>query len=213
MDKHNVKPAKDGANYLFHNIRKGDRTAFEKLFKKFYPRLHVFAFKVVRNKEIAEDIVQDIFIRLWEKKENIKPVNIEGFIFKVLKNQCISYLRNIKIIDNINLNLNNLANIEELYRIDFLRDEPYVLVEKELQLEIESIINKLPDRCREVFILSRLNGLKNREIAHKLGINIKNVERHISKALIIFKTQFRDKILLSLLIIVSIYINIQDIII
>jgi RNA polymerase sigma-70 factor (ECF subfamily) len=213
MNERNVKPAKEGANYLFRNIRKGDKTAFEKLFKKFYPRLYAFAFKVVRNKEIAEDIVQDIFIRLWEKKENIKPVNIEGFIFKVLKNQCISYLRNIKILDNINLNLNNLAHIEELYRIDFLRNEPYVLVEKELQLEIDSIINKLPYRCKEVFILSRLNGLKNREIAHKLGINIKNVERHISKALVIFKTQFRDKILLSLLIIVSIYSNIQGIII
>jgi len=196
MNEPDAKLAKEGANYLFRRFRKGDKTAFEKLFKKFYPRLHDFAFKVVRNREIAEDIVQDIFIRLWEKKENIKPVNIEGFIFKVLKNQCISYLRNIKIIDNINLNLNNLAHIEELYRKDFLRDEPYVLFEKELQLEIDSIINKLPDRCKEVFIMSRLNGLKNREIAYKLGINIKNVERHISKALTIFKTHFHDRILL-----------------
>ncbi len=190
MDKIKSALAKDGANYLFRRFRKGDNIAFDKLFKKFYPRLYDFAFKVVRNKEIAEDIVQDIFIRLWEKKENIKPVNIEGFIFKVLKNQCISYLRNIKIIDNIKLNLNDLTNIEELYRIDFIRDEPYVLVEKELQLEIDKIINRLPDRCKEVFILSRLNGLKNREIAHKLGINIKNVERHITKALMIFRKHF-----------------------
>jgi len=163
--------------------------------------LYDFASKVVKNKEIAEDIVQDIFTRLWEKKENIKPVNIEGFIFKVLKNQCISYLRNLKIIENIKLNLNNLTHIEELYRIDFIRDEPYVLIEKELQLETEKVIKKLPVRCKEVFILSRLNGLKNREIAHKLGINIKNVERHITKALMIFKTHFQYKILLPVIII------------
>jgi RNA polymerase sigma-70 factor (ECF subfamily) len=190
MDKIKSGLAKDGANYLFRRFRKGDKIAFEKLFKKFYPRLYDFAFKLVRNKEIAEDIVQDIFIRLWEKKEDIKPVNIEGFIYKVLKNQCISHLRNIKIIDNIKLNLNNLTNIEELYRIDFIRDEPYVLVEKELQLEMDKIINRLPDRCKEVFILSRLNGLKNREIARKLGINIKNVERQITKALMIFRKHF-----------------------
>jgi RNA polymerase sigma-70 factor (ECF subfamily) len=196
MDELNSKPANDGINYLFSNIRKGDKIAFEKLFKKLYPRLHNFAFKVVRNNEIAEDIVQDIFIRLWEKKKNIKPVNIEGFIFKVLKNQCISYLRNIKIIDNVKLNLNNLKQVEELYRIDFIRDEPYILVEKELQLEIDKVVNKLPERCKEVFIMSRLNGLKNKEIANKLGINIKNVERHITKALMIFRTHFHDKILL-----------------
>jgi RNA polymerase sigma-70 factor (ECF subfamily) len=196
MDKLDVKLSKDGANYLFRRFKKGDKTAFEKLFKKFYPRLYDFAFRVVGNKEIAEDIVQDIFVRLWEKKENIKPVNIEGFIFKVLKNQCISYLRNIKIIDNIKLDLNNLKQIEELYRIDFIRDEPYVMIEKELQLEVDKIIKRLPDRCQEVFILSRVNGLKNREIAHKLGINIKNVERHISKALMIFKTHFHNKFLL-----------------
>jgi RNA polymerase sigma-70 factor (ECF subfamily) len=196
MDKLDVKLSKDGANYLFRRFKKGDKTAFEKLFKKFYPRLYDFAFRVVGNKEIAEDIVQDIFVRLWEKKENIKPVNIEGFIFKVLKNQCISYLRNIKIIDNIKLDLNNLKQIEELYRIDFIRDEPYVMIEKELQLEVDKIIKRLPDRCQEVFILSRVNGLKNREIAHKLGINIKNVERHISKALMIFKIHFHNKFLL-----------------
>ena len=190
MDEPDSKLAKDGANYLFRRFRKGDEKAFEKLFKKFYPRLYDFAFKVVRNKEIAEDMVQDIFLRLWEKKENIKPVNIEGFIFKVLKNHCISYLRNIKIINNVKLNLNNLTHIEELYRIDFIRNEPYILVEKELQLETDKVINKLPDRCKEVFILSRVTGLKNREIADKLGINIKNVERHITKALRIFRTHF-----------------------
>ncbi len=192
MDELNIRLSKNSANYLFRRFRKGDERAFEKLFKKFYRRLYDFAFRVVRNKEIAEDIVQDIFIRLWEKKENIKPVNIEGFIFKVLKNHCISYLRNIKIINNVKLDLNNLTHIEELYRIDFVRNEPYVLIEKELQLEMDKVINKLPDRCKEVFILSRVNGLKNREIADKLGINIKNVERHITKALRIFRTHFSE---------------------
>ncbi len=195
MDKHVYETDKDGINLIFRNIQKGDKTAFEVLFKRFYPRLYDFAFKVVRNKEISEDIIQDIFIKLWERKEKIKPVNIEGFIFKILKNQCITYLRSIRILENAKVSLHNLSHIEELYRIDFLRDEPYILIEKELQIEINRIIKNLPDRCKEVFILSRLDGLKNREIAQKLGINIKNVERHITKALIHFKTHFREKVL------------------
>jgi RNA polymerase sigma-70 factor (ECF subfamily) len=206
MDEHKYPVAKDGTDSLFRKIQKGDETAFERVFKKFHPRLYNFALKVVRSNEIAEDIIQDIFIKLWEKKEDIKPVNIEGFIFKVLKNQCITHLRNLKIIENARLNLNNLSQIEELYRIDFVKDEPYVLIEKELQLEIDRIVNILPDRCKEVFVLSRLNGLKNREIAQKLGINIKNVERHITKALATFKTQFKNKISLTLIIILLLLI-------
>ena len=196
MDKHISETDKDGTNIVFRNIQKGDKTAFEKLFKRFYPRLYDFALKVVKNKETAEDIIQDIFIKLLERKEKIKPVNIEGFIFKILKNQCITYLRSIRILENVKVSLHKLSHIEELYRIDFLRDEPYILIEKELQLEINRIIKNLPDRCKEVFILSRIIGLKNREIAQKLGINIKNVERHITKALVHFKTHFREKVLL-----------------
>ena len=201
MDEHIYGITKDGTNYLFRKIQKGDELAFERLFKKIHPRLYDFALKVVKNKEMTEDIIQDIFIKLWEKKENIKPVNIEGFIFKVLKNQCITHLRNLKVIENATFKLNNLSGIEELYRIDFVRDEPYILIEKELQLEIDRIINILPARCKKVFVLSRLSGLKNREIAQELGINIKNVERHITKALATFKIRFKNKISLALVII------------
>jgi RNA polymerase sigma-70 factor (ECF subfamily) len=199
MDEPKYGFGKDGTDMLFRMIQKGDEIAFEKVFRKFHPRLYNFALKVVKNNEIAEDIIQDIFIKLWEKKEKIKPVNIEGFIFKVLKNQCITHLRNLKIIENARFNLSNMSHIEELYRIDFIRDEPYVLIEQELQLEIDRVLNMLPDRCKEVFVLSRLNGLKNREIAQKLGINIKNVERHITKALTAFRIRFKNKVTFTLI--------------
>jgi len=82
------------------------------------------------------------------------------------------------------------ARYDELYRIDFIGDEPYVLIEKELQTKIEKTISELPERCREVFILSRVKGLKDREISEQLHISIKNVERHIHRALNHFRNTF-----------------------
>jgi RNA polymerase sigma-70 factor (ECF subfamily) len=94
------------------------------------------------------------------------------------------------------------SKYEELYRIDFIGNEPYVLIEQELRLKIEKTIQTLPDRCREVFILSRMNGLKNKEIAEKLNINIKNVERHLSRAMQSFRENLSEELPLALVILV-----------
>ena len=94
------------------------------------------------------------------------------------------------------------SKYEELYRIDFIGNEPYVLIEEELKNKIEKTIHSLPDRCREVFILSRVDGLKNREIAEKLKINIKNVERHLSRALQSFRKNFSEELPVALILLV-----------
>jgi RNA polymerase sigma-70 factor, ECF subfamily len=190
------------SNQLFEKIQNDNKDAFELLYKKLFPRLKDFAYRVVRDEDIAKDIVQDVFIKLWEKKKEIKLINIEAFIFKVLRNQCISHIKNLKIVENVKINLSGLIQAEELYRIDFIKNEPYLLVEKELQMEVESVMNSLPEQCKNVFHLSRIEGLKNREIAERLDINIKNVERHITRALTTFKDHFGDKIPIAVIILI-----------
>ena len=91
---------------------------------------------------------------------------------------------------------------EELYRIDFIGNEPYVLIEQELKAKIEQTIQGLPERCREVFIMSRIEGLKNKEIAEKLDINIKNVERHISRAMQSFRQNFSEELPIAIILLV-----------
>jgi RNA polymerase sigma-70 factor, ECF subfamily len=190
------------SNQLFENIQLGDKAAFEALFKKLYPRLNDFAYKVVKNSDIAKDIVQDVFIKIWEKRKEVETINIEAFIFKAVKNQCLTHIKHIKIVENVNLKLSNISEVEELYRIDFVGNEPYLLIEKELQQQIERVINTLPEQCKNVFKLSRVDGLKNREIAENLGINIKNVERHITRALVEFRNHFSDKIPVAVIILI-----------
>lgn len=188
------------SNQLFQKVQEDDMIAFEMLFKRLSPRLTDFARKVVADKQLADDMVQEVFIKVWEKRQKIENANIEAFIFRVLRNHCISHLKHLKVIENVKTKVLLKSEEEELYRIDFIRDEPYLVIEKELQLEIEKVINELPEKCREVFLLSRIEGLKNREIAEKLNINIKNVERHITRALKTFKSHFGDAIPITIII-------------
>ncbi|TKG97329.1 RNA polymerase sigma-70 factor [Puteibacter caeruleilacunae] len=187
---------------LLQRIQQDDVSAFETLFRRYIQRLYSYALKIVDDDILANDIVQDVYIKVWEKRKEIRDDNVEGLLFRMIKNQCISYLRHIKVVQNKTKNLTEFKKVEEVYRIDFVRNEPYLLIEKELQEEIVGVMNGLPVKCKEVFRLSRVEGLKNAEVAEHLGVNIKTVEKHIAKALAVFKDHFGDRIPAGLIIIV-----------
>lgn len=178
------------ADELFDLVKTGDQKALKTLFTIYFPRLNDFARKVVRDDGISEDIVQEVFVKVWSKRAEIESIHIEAFLFKMVRNRCIDYIKHLKVVSNRLHELHESARCEELYRMDFVGNEPYILIEEELKTRIERTIEDLPVRCREVFVLSRLNGLKNREIADKLNISIKNVERHLNRAIQSFRKNF-----------------------
>jgi RNA polymerase sigma-70 factor (ECF subfamily) len=187
---------------LFDQIKSGDQKALELLFSIYFPRLNDFARNVVKDDVISQDIVQDVFVKIWEKRADIESINLEAFLFRLVRNRCIDYIKHLKVVNNRMHEIQISSKYEELYRIDFIGNEPFVLIEKELKTKIEETIKRLPERCREVFILSRLNGLKNKEIAEKLNINIKNVERHLSRAMQAFRENFKEELPVALIILV-----------
>ncbi len=190
------------ADELFDQIKIGDQKALEMLFSIYFPRLNSFARNVVKDDVISQDIVQEVFVKVWEKRYEIVTINLEAFLFRLVRNRCIDYIKYLKVVNNRMQEIEKASKYEELYRIDFIGDEPYVLIEQELKQKIEQTIESLPERCREVFILSRINGLKNREIADRLNINIKNVERHLSRALQSFKVNFSEEFPIALIILI-----------
>lgn len=190
------------ANKLFARIKEGDEEALHSLFLIYFPRLNDFAARVISDNEASQDITQDVFLKIWEKREKIEVQNIESLLYRMVRNRCVDYIKEVKFIDNKKNEWGNRVRFEELYHIDFVRDEPYILIQEELKNEIERTINSLPGRCREVFMLSRVEGLKNREIAERLNINIKNVERHISRAIRTFREKFSDEIPIAIIILV-----------
>jgi RNA polymerase sigma-70 factor (ECF subfamily) len=194
--------SKRKADELFDQIKSGDQKALELLFSIYFPRLNDFAKNVVKDDGISQDIVQEVFVKVWEKRDEIESLNLEAFLFRLVRNRCIDYIKHLKVVNNRMQEIHISSKYEELYRIDFIGNEPYVLIEKELKTKIENTIQDLPDRCREVFILSRMNGLKNKEIAEKLNINIKNVERHLNRAVQSFRTNFSEELPIALIILV-----------
>ena len=166
---------------IFDRIKSGDNSAFEKLFFEYYPRLTVFANKYVNDLETARDIVQDFFVRFYESIETI-------IIHTSLKNYLYSGVRN-SCINQINKNQTKLKYTQELrYQTD---DSDFDLMNKiettELEFLIWKEISKLPKQCRNIFELSRREGIKNKEISSRLGISIRTVETQISKALKILR--------------------------
>ncbi len=190
------------ADELFNQVKSGDQKALEMMFAIYFPRLNDFAGKVVNDDVISQDIVQEVFVKVWEKRAEIESLNVEAFFFKLVRNKCIDYIKHLKVVNNNLHEIHLSSKYEELYRIDFIGNEPYVLIEKELKCKIDITIQGLPDRCREVFMLSRMDGLKNREIAEKLDISIKNVERHLNRASQSFRENFPEELPVALIILV-----------
>jgi len=190
------------ADELFDQIKLGDQKALELLFSIYFPRLNDFARNVVKDDVISQDIVQDVFVKVWEKKAEIESINLEAYLFRLVRNRCIDYIKHLKVVNNRMHEIQISSKYEELYRIDFIGNEPYVLIEQELKLKIEKTIQILPERCREVFVMSRMNGLKNKEIAERLNINIKNVERHLNRAMRSFRENLSEELPMALVILV-----------
>ena len=190
------------SNLLFSEVKKGNHKALEELFHRTFPRLFDFAVKITKEEPIAEDILQDVFIKVWGKRKEIENSNIEAYLFRLVRNQCLDYVKFAKVVSGREIDLDNFSKYEELYRIDFLGDDPYLLIQEELKNEIEQTIESLPPRCKEVFVLSKIEGLKNREVAEKLQINIKNVERHLARAAKTFKEKFSSDLPIAVIILV-----------
>ena len=177
---------------IFKEIKQGNQKAFELLYKRYYFRLKGYADKFIAHQEITEDIIQECFLILWEKREKITDISISSLLFKMVRNGCLNHLKHIAIASEYQIEQQTLASGEErLYYADFGLHAAHKLLYEELNEQVELIVNNLPERCREVFVLSRHEGLKNREIAEKLKISTTAVEKHISKALNTFACYFK----------------------
>jgi RNA polymerase sigma-70 factor (ECF subfamily) len=161
---------------LFQEIRNSNEKAFEKLFRRYYGHLCLFASRIVQDDISAEEIVQDFFVKLWEKRELLSiETSVKSYLFKSIKNLCLNFIQHNKTKlryaqSVLSETPNNKTDDDSFTEID--------LAEK-----IEESIQSLPTKRQEIFRLSRENGLKYREIAKKLNISIKTVEAQMGLAI------------------------------
>ncbi len=178
---------------LFKYLKKGDEESFKKVYDHFYSRLLYFVLEYVPNPDIAENIIQDTFLILWEKKTNLKPdTNLNAYLYTVAKNNSLKYLRDQKYSHKLFVS-NQLSLSEQELNLSALEKmDTSTLVFEEIETIIKKTLETLPEQCRIVFEYSRFEEKKNKEIAEILNISTKTVEGHMTKALKVFRTSLKD---------------------
>ncbi len=173
----------DYDDYFLHRFNQGDESAFERVFKADYNRIVGFCQQFIGDQDQAKNLAQDAFVKLWLNREKIVSVNgIHSFLYTSAKTDCLNYLRHDKVIRNYQDQQlqarERELNSEILETFDF--DQLEIT---ELEKMINQSIGELPEKCRLVFTMSKINGMKNSEIAAELSISIKSVEANMTRAL------------------------------
>ncbi len=173
-------------------LKEGDPTAYEELFKQTFPRMLGYCRLFIHDQAQANDLVQECFVKLWEKRSTIKPTqSVESLLFVMLRNRCLNYLRDQKIhIAEKNINTLEENELQHLYQLDFTGKEEKTLEEKLVEAIRKSVEN-LPEKRKNVFLKAKVEGKKNKEVAEELGISVKAVEKHLHQA----KEQIRQEML------------------
>lgn len=173
-------------NSLVQQMLKGDDAAFSSIFKKHYVDLVLFAGTFVRDKPAAEEIVQDVFIRLWENRESvIITTSLRSFLLKSVQNKCIDTLRHLKIVDGYQEKFQNHPLLLEN------DTENYVLY-SELEDDLKKALEKLPPDISKIFLMNRFEGLTYPEIANQQNLSVRMVEIRMGKALGLLKQYLKD---------------------
>jgi RNA polymerase sigma-70 factor, ECF subfamily len=170
-------------NYLIESIRGGDQKSFEFLFKSYYSGLCKYARNIVHNESTAEDLVMDIFLRIWESPDKLLIISsVSGYLYQSVHNHCINYLTR-KHKQFSELNAETIEKLNALLPEDRSADPVLGIDISELSKKIEQSIENLPAECRKIFMLSRVEELSHKEIAGKLGISENTVKVQIYRAL------------------------------
>jgi len=176
----------DYEKQLVVKLQEGDKKAFSAIFSKYYPDLVIFARSFTKNPEFSEEIVQEVFVKLWEHRYfMLVSVSLKSYLLKVTQNKCLDWLKHQKVKDGyqqiapfiLELSENNTDN--------------YILY-SELQERFDKVLNTLPVEIAEAFRLSRFEGMKYHDIAKKQDVSVRMIEVRVGKALHLLRDALKD---------------------
>ncbi len=162
---------------LLNKIREGNGAAYEKVFRLYYSDLSRYAFSILKKSDEAEDLVQQVFVNFWEKREQtIITGALKSYLYRSVHNACLNVIKHEKVKAQYLQHSTYFDN-----KFNFEVEENYL--GDELSSKIEAAIDELPTQCGRIFRLNRMESLKYKEIAEHLDISVKTVENQIGKAL------------------------------
>ena len=167
---------------LLERVRAGDEGAYDTIFRTWYAPLVRVAGALLQDSDAAEEVVQDVMVELWRRRHLMDAdVTLRAYLLRAVRNRSLNQLRHLKV------RRETTGDVEALYNEPVASDQP--VVAGELAEAVKIALDELPPRCREVFDLSRVHGLKYAEIAESLGISQKTVEAQMGKALRILRAR------------------------
>ena len=184
----------DSDKVLLADIANGDSRAFEILYRRYFSKLYGAAYKRLQDKELTEEIVQELFVSLWERRQNLPIENIESYLFTSVKYLVIAQYKKNSLFEKYSSTL-NLTESDDNFTEQTLAFE-------ELNEAYQQALLTIPERCREVFLLKR-SGLSLREISEKLDISEKTVENQMTKALKMLREALREYTALMVLLLLN----------
>lgn len=179
--------------HIIEELTEGNIKAFEAIFYHYHNGLLYFATSYIKNKEDANDIVQSIFLNLWERRSSLNPdSNLTAYLFTTTRNYCLNYLNHLKARSNyISFQEQNWKEVQlNIHALEAFN--PSDLDYEELENNLRKAIDSMPEQCAKIFMLSRFDGLKYAEIAEKLTISVKTVEKKMSIALSHLRVELKN---------------------
>lgn len=167
---------------------------FNHIYNSYYRKCFLFARSYVHNAEIADDLASESMVKLWEQFDEVENIqSIQAFLFTIVRNLSINHLKREQLKLQVHDNILNVTLRELEFRISTLEScDPQVLFSSELRTLYEETLASMSDQTRSVFEMSRIEEMPNKEIATILGISVKGVDYHISKALKLLRIKLKD---------------------
>lgn len=175
---------------------------FNQLFSDYQALFIRFAQTYLQEKSLSEDIVIESIMYYWERRHTLSPdSNIPAYILEIIKHKCLNYLRHQQIRDNVSYDMQtHIRQVQQLRIASLEACDPQELFTQEAQELIKKALEEMPEKTREIFIMSRFQDKSYKEIAEAMHLSVKSVEFHISKALKILKVKLKDYLWLLMLI-------------
>jgi RNA polymerase sigma-70 factor (family 1) len=191
---------------LIIGMNQGDPSSFQQLYAQYYVALCVYARRFTRNKEIAEEVVQDVFLKLLEYQDRLTiSGSLKSYLYTAVRNQCLDHLKHLQVVHKFDEYYNHLLKEAEDLYIFSQESGDAIMIANELEKSVTEAINLLPDQCRKIFIMSRFDGFKHQDIADKLGVTINTVQRQMSIALEKLRVALKKYLILFLLLLKIIF--------
>lgn len=159
---------------LLIQLKEGDRYAFEKIYNKYWSKLYISAYNLLRDRQACEDVVQEILVNLWVRREELEVKNLNAYLYSATRYKVF------KIIKSGEVRVDLFEEVKDLI-ID--NETINSIVENDMNRYLDENISLLPNKCREIFLLSRKEQLSTKEIAERLGLSPKTVENQLTIAL------------------------------